>query len=560
VKTLFLDGLIYELPYADLLPELSPSQFLELKEDIREKGCNIYPVLLRFPDPSLNVRRVIDGGHRLRAVYELRNEGNASVLLEVQSLSLESEEEERQAALDLNLKRRQLTPEERTAAILKLRQQNKSLRQIADVVGVSKDTVARTLSTVSPETVELPPVVTGKDGKERQAHRPVSSPAGEHPISAYGAGEPRKTAIQVNTPNDDSTDGQQRTGVLAADDERGDVAESQAPQAHLLAGYYQEGGEAHQTGATEDPTHATRRTPETAPGVQSSVEAPPSAPSPVDTNKKGPAEIHIQGEPSPEVEGALVSVMSTEYQRRGLSAKATPAETPAPLPSPEPSPVADKKGDVDELRAEIEKLRAENDLLRKKKAPAIAASDRDDHNTPPELLTVIRAFGGDQITMDPCSNQNSKVDALIKLTKEEDGLHADWAGVCAARLGDGGDRALTFVNPPYDQKTLAHVNEYAAENVSVAAELNVLLDVITLVPVKSDQPWYQQAIQFNASAVCWIAGRVRFWADGEQQSGAAFESVLFYYGDRSAEFCDCFGEEIGVCLDLKLYREARGAA
>jgi len=139
VKTITLDGITWELPYWDLLPPLPEALYQELKEDIADKGGNIYPVLWT-PEGGTPLernavpRRVIDGGHRLRAVAELIGAG-AAVELNEQALYFASLDEERQAALDLNTKRRQLTQEERQAAVLRLRQEGKSLRAIAGLWG-----------------------------------------------------------------------------------------------------------------------------------------------------------------------------------------------------------------------------------------------------------------------------------------------------------------------------------------------------------------------------------------------------------------------------------------
>lgn len=427
VKTIELDGITWELPYWDLLPPLSSPAFEELKNDIEDRGGNLYPIL--WTPLTGGARRVIDGGHRLRAVAELRAEGWTGELSE-QQLSFASLEEEKQAAIDLNIKRRHLTPEQRAEWVARLRQEGKSLREIAEAAGVSKSQVSRDLAGVPFGT---PEAITGKDGKSYPAQRPTSSPAGEHPA-------PR---LLISTPEERAA-------------------------------------------------------------------------------KSGPA----------------------------LYDEAIARKESATTVTPEPTEFEKKTAP---LMAQL--IREE----REKKGPAaIMASGRDDHNTPPELLSVIRAFGGDEIALDPCSNATSTVNARYNFDKEEDGLSLDWRDFLA-HVDEGvyveeDPTALVFINPPYDQETLFLVNDKAKK------QAGGWLEIISLVPVKSDQSWFQAALYSSADAVCFIAGRVRFWADGKQQSGAAFESVLFYYGERSEEFCDCFGEEVGVCLNLKLYREARGAA
>jgi hypothetical protein len=53
-------------PYADLVPEMSPDEFVSLKEDIRENGL-LEPIVIYD-------RQVLDGRHRHRAVSEVRHE------------------------------------------------------------------------------------------------------------------------------------------------------------------------------------------------------------------------------------------------------------------------------------------------------------------------------------------------------------------------------------------------------------------------------------------------------------------------------------------------------
>jgi len=74
--------------------------------------------------------------------FELRQEGHTAVALNEQCLTFTSLDEEKQAALDLNLKRRHLTPEQRAEWATRLRlHQGMSYPQIAETLGVSVGTV-----------------------------------------------------------------------------------------------------------------------------------------------------------------------------------------------------------------------------------------------------------------------------------------------------------------------------------------------------------------------------------------------------------------------------------
>lgn len=70
--------------------------------------------------------------------------------------------------------RLRLSPDERREAVAELRRAGMSTRAIGAALGVSKDTAARDLSTVSDETV--PDRITGTDGREQPASRPAPKP------------------------------------------------------------------------------------------------------------------------------------------------------------------------------------------------------------------------------------------------------------------------------------------------------------------------------------------------------------------------------------------------
>jgi hypothetical protein len=181
------------------------------------------------------------------------------------------------------------------------------------------------------------------------------------------------------------------------------------------------------------------------------------------------------------------------------------------------------------------------------------ASGYDGWNTPPELIKVIERFAGRRgIALDPCSNSHSEVPASIRLTRLGCGLQTDWHDV----IREGGywkghqDTGIVYVNPPYDQAMLASVNTRAAMQARTG------LSIVTLVPAKVDQQWYQDAIAKDAAAVCFVRGRVGFWREGQPAQGSAFACLLLHYGAEAEWFCEALAG-VGVCLDLE---RARGYA
>ncbi|MBW8040313.1 MAG: ParB/RepB/Spo0J family partition protein [Planctomycetes bacterium] len=131
-------------------------------------------------------KHVIDGAHRLRAAHKL---GLKTIpTLVVPGLS---EDEKYELALALNLHRRHLTPLELAQIAkknkkllpklaIRLRQKGQSYRQIADALGVSHQHVRNMIvkATVNKNTVDLPDIIEGRDGKKRSAKvKPKAIPA-----------------------------------------------------------------------------------------------------------------------------------------------------------------------------------------------------------------------------------------------------------------------------------------------------------------------------------------------------------------------------------------------
>lgn len=130
---------------------------------------------------------------------------------------------------------------------------------------------------------------------------------------------------------------------------------------------------------------------------------------------------------------------------------------------------------------------------------ARTGTGRDDWNTPPEVLELVRQLG--RIDLDPCSNGNSLVEAASVLdgAGQGDGLRAAWGEYVSA----GG---LVFVNPPYSKAAT-----WAAKMVE-QAECGV--PIVALVAARTDTR-YWQAMHRAADAIGLWRRRMRFWLDGE---------------------------------------------
>lgn len=121
--------------YADALPPLSESELDDLRESIKQDGIRT-PILADWDGT------VIDGHHRLMIAEELG--------LEIEAVTLETDDERGRfneadkfrLAVNLNVKRRQLSKEQRQALVVELAQGGATNAEIAETVGVSVRTVA----------------------------------------------------------------------------------------------------------------------------------------------------------------------------------------------------------------------------------------------------------------------------------------------------------------------------------------------------------------------------------------------------------------------------------
>lgn len=150
---------------------------------------------------------------------------------------------------------------------------------------------------------------------------------------------------------------------------------------------------------------------------------------------------------------------------------------------------------------------------------SLFTSGKDDWNTPPEVLARVRLVG--PIGFDPCWNPSSLTcpRQCAWLEKGQDGLQLDWAEL----VGPG---EVVFVNPPFSTLQTSWGWKIAAEGPRVAARGAHL---VALVPARTDTRWWQP--MWEADAICFWRGRIRFLTAGKRQTGSPFPSAFLYWGE-----------------------------
>jgi hypothetical protein len=168
-----------------------------------------------------------------------------------------------------------------------------------------------------------------------------------------------------------------------------------------------------------------------------------------------------------------------------------------------------------------------------------AVSKKKDWNTPPKYTDVVKDFFG-IVELDPCSNDNSTVDAITEYRLPTDGLKESW------------DYKTIYVNPPYGRDTERKTSIYNWLSKGVDAHLNHNSEIIYLIPVATNTRHFKDLIFKNACGISFLKDtRLKFWTDGqEDKKGAPMACCIVYFGVDFGKFKEYF-DEYGKCFEIK---------
>lgn len=161
--------------------------------------------------------------------------------------------------------------------------------------------------------------------------------------------------------------------------------------------------------------------------------------------------------------------------------------------------------------------------------------------TPKRYVDAVRNFFDGIISLDPCSNEYSIVNAQTEYSlPDSDGLKESW------------NFPTIYVNPPYgaDRERGTTIKNWLAKCVLANERHNS--EVLALVPVAANTGHWKQSVFGKACAVCFLYDtRLKFLENGlDVGKGAPMACSIIYWGNNYEKFYDEF-IKFGAVVDLR---------
>lgn len=161
--------------------------------------------------------------------------------------------------------------------------------------------------------------------------------------------------------------------------------------------------------------------------------------------------------------------------------------------------------------------------------------------TPQKYVSAVREVFGGEISLDPCSNKWSIVQAETSYQlPERDGLRESW------------NYPTIYVNPPYGADKKAHTTIKHWLYKCAHAHERYGSEVIALVPVATNTRHWKEYVWGRATAVCFLYDtRLRFLVQGRDQGkGAPMSCAMIYWNENLDIFRQVF-DAFGAVVDIR---------
>jgi hypothetical protein len=167
-------------------------------------------------------------------------------------------------------------------------------------------------------------------------------------------------------------------------------------------------------------------------------------------------------------------------------------------------------------------------------------SQNQSWGTPLKYVNAVKEFFGGSISLDPCSNKYSIVNAETEfMLPHIDGLHEEW------------DYPTIYVNPPYgaDRERGTTIKNWLSKCAKAHKKYNS--EILALVPVATNTSHWKQFVFGKARAISFLYDtRLRFLENGlDIGKGAPMSCAMIYWGNNYDGFYRIFIEH-GAVIDL----------
>lgn len=160
--------------------------------------------------------------------------------------------------------------------------------------------------------------------------------------------------------------------------------------------------------------------------------------------------------------------------------------------------------------------------------------------TPSKYVKAVKSFFGGSISLDPCSNEYSIVNAETEfMLPKHDGLREDW------------NYPTIYINPPYgaDRERGTTIKNWLAKCAITHTKFSA--EILALVPVAPNTTHWKNSVFGHAIAVCFLYDtRLKFLENGSNKgTGAPMACAMIYWGKDYTKFYNVF-IEFGAVVDL----------
>ncbi len=167
-------------------------------------------------------------------------------------------------------------------------------------------------------------------------------------------------------------------------------------------------------------------------------------------------------------------------------------------------------------------------------------SQSQNWGTPLNYVRAVHEFFEEHVSLDPCSNEHSVVNAKLEYClPRQDGLKESW------------DYKTIYVNPPYgaDRERGTRIIHWLAR--CEMAHRRFGSEVLALIPVASNTLHWKRHVWPHAACIAFLYDtRLKFFVDGKDGGkGAPMSCAMVYWGTRRDRFKKVFSK-FGAVVDL----------